>query len=66
MEDLKIPKHCLAWRPYPFLYSFNTMIMDTEVRLGIIGLGNMGNYYARAILEGEGPGLQLSAVCDMD
>tara|TARA_Y100000588_G_scaffold155574_1_gene169635 strand:- start:14997 stop:16160 length:1164 start_codon:yes stop_codon:yes gene_type:complete len=40
--------------------------MDNEVRLGIIGLGNMGNYYARSILEGEVPGLQLRAVCDMD
>ena len=40
--------------------------MDNEVRLGIIGLGNMGQFYARAILDGEVPGLKLAAVCDMD
>ncbi|MDA9763861.1 MAG: Gfo/Idh/MocA family oxidoreductase [Opitutales bacterium] len=40
--------------------------MENEVRLGIIGLGNMGQFYARAILDGEVPGLKLTAVCDMD
>ncbi|MCB1123672.1 MAG: Gfo/Idh/MocA family oxidoreductase [Verrucomicrobiae bacterium] len=40
--------------------------MEKEVRLGIIGLGNMGNFYARAILDGKVPGMRLTAVCDMD
>ena len=40
--------------------------MEKEVRLGIIGLGNMGQFYAKAILDGEVPGLKLTAVCDMD
>ena len=40
--------------------------MENDVRLGIIGLGNMGNFYARAILNGEVPGMRLGAVCDMD
>ena len=40
--------------------------MENEVRLGIIGLGNMGQFYAKAILDGEVPGLKLTAVCDMD
>ena len=40
--------------------------MENNVRIGIIGLGNMGNYYARALLDGEVPGLELTAVCDMD
>lgn len=35
-----------------------------EVRLGIIGLGNMGNQHARWIREGKVPGLHLAAVCD--
>ncbi|MDA1065368.1 MAG: Gfo/Idh/MocA family oxidoreductase [Verrucomicrobia bacterium] len=40
--------------------------MKNDVRIGIIGLGNMGNFYARAILDGKVPGMCLSAVCDMD
>ena len=40
--------------------------MENEVRLGIIGLGNMGQFYDSAILDGEVPGLKLTAVCDMD
>jgi predicted dehydrogenase len=40
--------------------------MENDVRLGIIGLGNMGQFYARAILDGKVPGMCLSAVCDMD
>ena len=40
--------------------------MESEVRLGIIGLGNMGQFYARALLEGQAPGMRLSAVCDVN
>lgn len=34
------------------------------VRLGIIGLGNMGSAHASSILEGKVPRLKLAAVCD--
>jgi predicted dehydrogenase len=34
------------------------------VKLGIIGLGNMGTAHANSILAGKVPGLQLAAVCD--
>ena len=37
-----------------------------EVRLGIIGLGNMGSAHARSIQDGKVPGLRLAAVCDPD
>ncbi len=36
------------------------------VRLGIIGLGNMGAVHARSILDGKVPGLDLVAVADRD
>lgn len=38
----------------------------SSVRLGIIGLGNMGSHHARVIREGSVPGAVLSAVCDTD
>ena len=34
------------------------------LRLGIIGLGNMGAVHVRAIQEGKVPGLTVTAVCD--
>jgi predicted dehydrogenase len=34
------------------------------VRLGIIGLGNMGSAHATNVLAGKIPGLELTAVCD--
>lgn len=37
--------------------------MDT-VRVGIIGLGNMGQAHAKTILDGKAPGLTLTAVAD--
>ncbi|WP_269540900.1 Gfo/Idh/MocA family protein [Cerasicoccus fimbriatus] len=42
--------------------------MSTEktVRLGIIGLGTMGNIHARNILEGRASGLTLAAIADAD
>ena len=36
--------------------------MDKKVRVGIIGMGNMGCQYAKMILEGQVPGLELAAV----
>jgi len=38
----------------------------TEVRMGLIGLGGMGNAHALSMLEGKVPGLRLTAVCDLD
>ncbi len=34
-----------------------------KVRIGIIGMGNMGKYHADYLLKGEVAGAQLSAVC---
>lgn len=36
------------------------------VRLGIIGVGNMGSVHARNIQAGKVPGLKLAAVADID
>lgn len=36
------------------------------VRLGIVGLGNMGSHHAGWICEGKVPGLELAAVCDLN
>ncbi|HUR59313.1 MAG TPA: Gfo/Idh/MocA family oxidoreductase [Opitutaceae bacterium] len=35
-----------------------------KIRIGIIGLGNMGQHHARNLLEGKVPRLELAAVCD--
>ena len=35
-----------------------------KVRIGIIGLGNMGTQHAKYIIKGEVPGARLTAVCD--
>ena len=40
--------------------------MSSPVRLGIIGLGNMGNSHAQQILQGKLPRLVLGAVADLD
>lgn len=37
-----------------------------EVRLGVIGMGNMGTVHARGIGRGAVPGGRLSAVCDLN
>lgn len=37
-----------------------------EVRLGVIGVGNMGTVHANSVLEGKVPGCRLVAVCDSD
>ena len=36
-----------------------------QVRLGIIGLGNMGSTHAKNITEGKVPGMVLGAICDI-
>ncbi len=37
-----------------------------KVRLGIIGIGNMGSSHARSIMEGKVPGMELAAVADIN
>ena len=37
-----------------------------EIRLGIIGIGNMGSDHARKLLAGEAPRIRLTALCDID
>ena len=37
-----------------------------EVRLGIVGIGNMGSAHAAAIYDGRVEGLKLAAVCDIN
>jgi len=37
-----------------------------NVRLGVIGLGGMGQSHCGAVLSGEVPGCELTAVCDED
>ncbi len=40
--------------------------MDMEkVRLGIIGIGNMGSGHANSIVEGKVPEMELAAVADL-
>lgn len=36
-----------------------------EIRMGIIGLGNMGSAHAENIFSGKVPGMVLSAICDI-
>jgi predicted dehydrogenase len=38
----------------------------SEVRIGVLGLGNMGSGHARSILEGKIPRAVLTAVCDQN
>jgi predicted dehydrogenase len=39
---------------------------SNAIRLGIIGLGNMGAVHARSIMEGKVPRVRLGALCDFD
>ena len=39
--------------------------MSNKVRLGILGLGNMGASHAKKLLAGEVPEIELTAVCDI-
>lgn len=36
------------------------------IRIGVVGIGNMGSAHARCIWEGKIEGLRLAAVCDID
>jgi predicted dehydrogenase len=38
---------------------------DAAVRFGVVGLGNMGSYYARLLHQKQIPGAELAAVCDI-
>lgn len=38
----------------------------SNVRIGVVGIGNMGTSHSRWIAEGMIPGLELSAICDID
>lgn len=38
---------------------------DSSVRVGIIGVGNMGSAHARTLLSGTIKGAELVAVCDI-
>ncbi|MDO4867103.1 MAG: Gfo/Idh/MocA family oxidoreductase [Clostridia bacterium] len=40
--------------------------MDGRIRLGIIGIGNMGSGHAANVLAGKCPDLELTAVADID
>jgi len=40
--------------------------MNHSVRLGIIGIGNMGKVHAQMVQEGKIHGCELAAVCDVD
>lgn len=37
-----------------------------KLKIGIVGMGNMGSDHARRILAGEVPGMELGGVCDAD
>ncbi|WP_411346887.1 Gfo/Idh/MocA family protein [Paenibacillus sp. WLX1005] len=39
--------------------------MQPSVRVGVIGIGNMGSTHARTLLSGAIPGAELTAVCDI-
>ncbi len=39
--------------------------MKEQIRLGIIGIGNMGSAHARGVYKGLVEGLKLAAVCDL-
>jgi len=37
-----------------------------KVRIGIVGLGNMGSAHTRSLLAGNVPRLEVTAICDLD
>ena len=39
--------------------------MDKKIRLGVIGIGNMGSAHAKRVVEGECPDFKLTAVADL-
>lgn len=40
-------------------------MMDGKIRLGIIGIGNMGSAHAKHVAEGKCPDFELAAVADI-
>lgn len=40
--------------------------MEQKIRLGIIGIGNMGSSHAKKVFEGQCPDFRLSAIADID
>ena len=42
------------------------MEIEKEVRLGIVGIGNMGSAHAKTVYDGKAEGLRLCAICDVD
>lgn len=40
------------------------MKKSSNVRVAVIGTGNMGTYHAKCLFEGKVPGAELAAVCD--
>lgn len=39
--------------------------MDKKIKLGIIGIGNMGSAHAKSVIEGKCPDFELTAVADI-
>ena len=39
--------------------------MSETVKIGIVGIGNMGSAHAKSILAGNIQGMELAAVCDI-
>ncbi len=39
---------------------------SSKLKIGIVGMGNMGSDHARRILAGEVPGMEFAGVCDAD
>lgn len=40
--------------------------MTQQVRLGIIGLGAQGGFYANFLMQGKAPSVTIGAICDID
>ncbi len=43
----------------------NRINVDKKVRLGVLGLGNMGSSHAKKIVGGQCPEIEVTAVCDI-
>ena len=51
---------------YPGVELGEDILKARPVRLGIIGIGNMGTAHAKSLNEGKVEGMRLTAVCDID
>jgi predicted dehydrogenase len=40
--------------------------MDKKIKLGIIGIGNMGSSHAKRVVEGKCPDFELVAIADIN